>query len=75
MNHVDRGKKHVFGEINITPLTDIFLVFSIIVIVVAPIANQRRDIKIPKITTGAGIEQEWLTRTALDGSLCSSMRH
>ncbi|MCC6153560.1 MAG: biopolymer transporter ExbD [Candidatus Hydrogenedentes bacterium] len=70
MNHVDRGKKHVFGEINITPLTDIFLVLLIIVIVVAPIANQRRDIKIPKITTGAGIEQEWLTvEIASDGSL------
>ena len=70
MNHVDRGKRHVFGEINITPLTDIILVLLIIVIVVAPIANQRRDIKIPKITTGAGIEQEWLTvEIASDGSL------
>lgn len=70
MNHVDRGKKHVFGEINITPLTDIFLVLLIIVIVVAPfMANQRRDIKIPKITTGAGIEQKWLTvEIASDGS-------
>jgi biopolymer transport protein ExbD/biopolymer transport protein TolR len=62
MNHVDRGRRHVFGEINITPLTDIFLVLLIIVIVVAPqLANSRRDIKMPHITTGDNIEQKWLT--------------
>ncbi|NUM55542.1 MAG: biopolymer transporter ExbD [Candidatus Hydrogenedentes bacterium] len=62
MNHVDRGKKHVFGEINITPLTDIFLVLLIIVIVVAPyMTNARRDIKMPRITTGDSVEQKWLT--------------
>lgn len=60
MNHVDRGKKHVFGEINITPLTDIFLVLLIIVIVVAPyMTNARRDIKMPRITTGDSVEQKW----------------
>lgn len=62
MNHVDRGKRHVFGEINITPLTDIFLVLLIIIIVVAPyMANSRRDIKMPRITTGDSVEQKWLT--------------
>ena len=70
MNHVDRGKRHVFGEINITPLTDIFLVLLIIVIVVAPyMANARRDIKMPRITTGDGIERKWLTvEITTDGS-------
>lgn len=62
MNHIDRGKRHVFGEINITPLTDIFLVLLIIVIVVAPyMANARRDIQMPRITTGDSVEQKWLT--------------
>ncbi|MBM3288713.1 MAG: biopolymer transporter ExbD [Candidatus Hydrogenedentes bacterium] len=70
MNHVDRGRRHVFGEINITPLTDIFLVLLIIIIVVAPyMANARRDIKMPHITTGDGVEQKWLTvEITTDGS-------
>lgn len=70
MNHVARGKRHVFGEINITPLTDIFLVLLIIVIVVAPqMANSRRDIKMPRISTGDSIEQKWLTvEITTDGS-------
>ena len=49
MNHVDRGKRHVFGEINITPLTDIFLALL-------SLLSSRRtancgDIKMPRITT------------------------
>jgi len=70
MNHVDRGKRHVFGEINITPLTDIFLVLLIIVIVVAPnLANTRRDIKMPRVTTGDGVEKKWLAvEITTDGS-------
>ncbi|MDZ4859252.1 MAG: biopolymer transporter ExbD [Candidatus Hydrogenedentes bacterium] len=70
MNHVDRGQRHVFGEINITPLTDIFLVLLIIVIVVAPhMANSRRDINMPHITAGDGIERKWLTvEITTDGS-------
>ncbi|HRK36006.1 MAG TPA: biopolymer transporter ExbD, partial [Candidatus Hydrogenedentes bacterium] len=56
--------------INITPLTDIFLVLLIIVIVVAPAtSNSRRDIDVPKITTGDGIERNWLTvEISSDGS-------
>ena len=34
-----RGKREVFGEINITPLTDIFLVLLIIMMVVAPMLD------------------------------------
>lgn len=33
------SKKEIFGEINITPLTDIFLVLLIIMMVVAPLIN------------------------------------
>ena len=52
--------KKVFYEINITPLTDIFLVLLIIMMVVAPIlTNSRRDIKTPAITSGNQIDQEW----------------
>ncbi len=52
--------KKVFYEINITPLTDIFLVLLIIMMVVAPIlTNARRDIKTPNITSGNQINQEW----------------
>ena len=70
MNHVDRGQRHVFGEINITPLTDIFLVLLIIVIVVAPhLANSRRDIQMPHLTTGDGVDRKWLTvEITTDGS-------
>ncbi len=35
------GGKEVFGEINITPLTDIFLVLLIIMMVVAPLINYK----------------------------------
>lgn len=70
MNHVTRGQRHVFGEINITPLTDIFLVLLIIIMVVAPFwVSSRRDIKMPRITTGNSVEQKWLTlEITSDGS-------
>jgi len=52
--------KKVFFEINITPLTDIFLVLLIIMMVVAPIlTNSRRDIETPTISSGNSIDQEW----------------
>ena len=35
------GGRQVFGEINITPLTDIFLVLLIIMMVVAPLINYK----------------------------------
>lgn len=35
------GKKPVFNEINITPLTDIFLVLLIIMMVIAPMLDQQ----------------------------------
>ena len=35
------GKRDSFSEINITPLTDIFLVLLIIMMVIAPLLNQQ----------------------------------
>lgn len=39
MKRVGRKKKEIFNEINITPLTDIFLVLLIIMMVVAPMLD------------------------------------
>ena len=52
------GKKQTFNEINITPLTDIFLVLLIIMMVIAPsFQSMDNDIKIPEISSGTGIEE------------------
>lgn len=61
MNTAQSKSKSVIAEINITPLTDIFLVLLIIVIVVAPIASQhRKDIHPPKIGGGAALAKDAL---------------
>jgi len=61
MNAAQSKSKSVIAEINITPLTDIFLVLLIIVIVVAPIASQhRKDIHPPKIGGGAALSKDAL---------------
>jgi biopolymer transport protein ExbD/biopolymer transport protein TolR len=55
-------QKQVFGEINITPLTDIFLVLLTIMIIVAPFLRQMRsDIRLPEITTGSDVGQKDVT--------------
>ncbi|MEB3205862.1 MAG: biopolymer transporter ExbD [Vampirovibrionales bacterium] len=52
----------VFDEINITPLTDIFLVLLIIMMVVAPLMqSQRADIQTPDLTAGKPLEPEKMT--------------
>ena len=38
---MSRQKRQVFNEINITPLTDIFLVLLIIMMVIAPLLDQQ----------------------------------
>jgi biopolymer transport protein ExbD/biopolymer transport protein TolR len=65
------GRKQVFNEINITPLTDIFLVLLIIMMVVAPMMQQvRKDILPPKIQSGSAVEQNKLTvEVAKDGAI------
>ena len=53
------GKKPVFNEINITPLTDIFLVLLIIMMVIAPSFQTRdKNITIPEINSGVSIEEK-----------------
>lgn len=52
-------KKGLFTEINITPLTDIFLVLLIIMMVIAPsFQSIDTDINIPEINSGAAVEQK-----------------
>ena len=53
------NKRDTFNEINITPLTDIFLVLLIIMMVVAPtFQSMDNDINIPEINSGISIEQK-----------------
>ena len=54
-----KGKNAMFTEINITPLTDIFLVLLIIMMVVAPtFQSVDNTITIPEINSGVSIEQK-----------------
>ena len=55
---IKTGKKALFTEINITPLTDIFLVLLIIMMVVAPtFQSVDNNITIPEVNSGNAIEQ------------------
>jgi biopolymer transport protein ExbD len=55
-------RKQIFNEINITPLTDIFLVLLIIMMVVAPMMQQmRQDITPPSMESGTSMDQNKLT--------------
>lgn len=56
---IKTGKKALFTEINITPLTDIFLVLLIIMMVVAPtFQSVDNSITVPEINSGVAIEQK-----------------
>jgi biopolymer transport protein ExbD/biopolymer transport protein TolR len=65
------SQRQVFNEINITPLTDIFLVLLIIMMVVAPMMRQmRQDILPPEIAAGQPASQDRLTvEIATNGDL------
>ena len=53
------SQRKTFNEINITPLTDIFLVLLIIMMVIAPsFQSIDTDINIPEINSGISIEQK-----------------
>lgn len=55
----NKGKEALFTEINITPLTDIFLVLLIIMMVVAPtFQSNDTSISMPEINSGITIEQK-----------------
>ena len=56
---IKTGKKALFTEINITPLTDIFLVLLIIMMVVAPtFQSMDNAITMPEVNSGTAIEQQ-----------------
>ncbi len=64
-------KDKIFSEINITPLTDIFLVLLIIMMVVAP-AFQSMDnaVDVPEVNNGINIEESKVTVSITkDGSM------
>ena len=54
----NKGKEALFTEINITPLTDIFLLLLIIMMVVTPtFQSNDTSITVPEINSGISIEQ------------------
>ena len=65
-----KGKEALFTEINITPLTDIFLVLLIIMMVIAPtFQSNDSSIKMPEINSGLNVEQKNATISVTkDGS-------
>ena len=59
---IKKGKKTLFSEINITPLTDIFLVLLIIMMVIAPsFQSIDNSITVPEVNSGTSIEQGKVT--------------
>ena len=53
------NERKTFNEINITPLTDIFLVLLIIMMVIAPsFQSIDNNIKMPNINSGLAIEEK-----------------
>ena len=52
-------KRQTFNEINITPLTDIFLVLLIIMMVIAPsFQSMDNNIKMPEVNSGVAVEEK-----------------
>ncbi len=57
-----KKKKQLFTEINITPLTDIFLVLLIIMMVVAPsFQSMDNAVDVPEVNNGVNIEEAKVT--------------
>ena len=53
------GKGKIFNEINITPLTNIFLVLLIIMMVLAPtFSSVDQNISVPEINSGMNVENK-----------------
>jgi len=53
------GRKQVFNEINITPLTDIFLVLLIIMMVVAPMLDTKGlKVSVPSVGPAQDVKEE-----------------
>ena len=66
-----KKKKQMFTEINITPLTDIFLVLLIIMMVVAPtFQSLDNNIKVPEINSGLSVgERNATVSITADGEM------
>ncbi len=64
-------KQKMFSEINITPLTDIFLVLLIIMMVVAPsFQSMDNAVEVPEVNNGVNIEDSKVTVSITkDGAL------
>ncbi len=57
-----KKKQQLFTEINITPLTDIFLVLLIIMMVVAPsFQSMDNAVDVPEVNNGINIEESKVT--------------
>lgn len=53
------GRKQVFNEINITPLTDIFLVLLIIMMVVAPMLDTKGlKVSVPSVGPSSEVKED-----------------
>ena len=64
-------EKKIFNEINITPLTDIFLVLLIIMMVLAPtFSSVDQNISVPEVNSGINVEnKEVVVSVTRDGAL------
>ena len=62
MAFTNKKKQNLFTEINITPLTDIFLVLLIIMMVVAPsFQSMDNAVDVPEVNNGINIEESKVT--------------
>ena len=62
-----RQKKQVFSDINITPLTDIFLVLLIIMMVIAPLLDQQGlSLTVPEHIEKQDIEEHKTVNVFID---------
>ena len=56
---ISTNNKKIFNEINITPLTDIFLVLLIIMMVLAPtFSSIDQNITVPEVNSGMNVENK-----------------
>ncbi len=64
-------KSKIFSEINITPLTDIFLVLLIIMMVIAPsFQSMDQAVDVPQVDNGVNIEESKVTiSVTADGTM------
>ena len=59
---IKSNNDNMFNEINITPLTDIFLVLLIIMMVIAPMFQSiNKNINMPQINSGVNVDNDKIT--------------